>query len=93
MVLPMSSLRLPVPILDNPTPGSSAQALGGLTFSLRRGGRGDDGYAPRRSGGWCWRRGSSRRYMQNVPNELVNDGGGRVRGFPRPGDRDGLQLG
>ena len=33
MVLPMDSLRLPVPTLDNPSQASSAQALGGLTFS------------------------------------------------------------
>lgn len=33
-VLPMSSLRLPVPTLDNPSQASSAQVLGGLTFSF-----------------------------------------------------------
>ena len=31
-VLPMSSLRLPVPVLDNPTQSGTTQALGGLTF-------------------------------------------------------------
>ena len=33
-VLPMSSLRLPVPTLDNPSQASSTQVLGGLTFSF-----------------------------------------------------------
>lgn len=33
-VLPMTSLRMPVPILDNPSQNSAAQALGGLTFAL-----------------------------------------------------------
>lgn len=33
-VLPMSSLRLPVPTLDNPSQASGMQALGGLTFAF-----------------------------------------------------------
>lgn len=33
-VLPMSTLRLPVPTLDNPTQASGTQVLGGLTFSF-----------------------------------------------------------
>lgn len=34
MVLPMGSLRLDVPVLDNPSQASGAQALGGLTFAF-----------------------------------------------------------
>ena len=34
MVLPMGSLRLGVPVVDNPSQASGAQALGGLTFSF-----------------------------------------------------------
>jgi HK97 family phage major capsid protein len=33
-VLPMSSLRLPVPVLDNPSQSGGAGVLGGLTFSF-----------------------------------------------------------
>ena len=33
-VLPMSSLRMPIPTLDNPSQASTNQALGGLTFSF-----------------------------------------------------------
>lgn len=34
MVLPMGSLRLGVPVLDNPSQASGTQALGGLTFGF-----------------------------------------------------------
>jgi HK97 family phage major capsid protein len=34
MVLPMGAYRLKVPVLDNPSQASGAQALGGLTFSF-----------------------------------------------------------
>ena len=32
--VPMDSLRVPLPVLDNPSQASGAQALGGLTFSF-----------------------------------------------------------
>jgi HK97 family phage major capsid protein len=74
-VLPMSSLRLPVPLLDNASQASAAQALGGLTFAFTEeaapitasgSGFGQITLEARKAAG----------YMANVPNELIDDGAG-----------------
>ena len=79
-VLPMSSLRLPVPALDNASQASSNQALGGLTFSLA-----EEGAAIATSNPTFGRVVLEARkiaaYMQNVPNELVNDSAGPFGDF------------
>jgi HK97 family phage major capsid protein len=75
MVLPMSSLRLPIPVLDNPTQASSTQALGGLTFSFAEEGAALTSSAPS-FGRVVLEARKLAAYMQNVPNELVNDAAG-----------------
>jgi HK97 family phage major capsid protein len=80
MVLPMGSLRLPVPNLDNPSQASSAQALGGMTFAWTEEATAITPSAPafglsvleaRKAAG----------YLQSVPNELVSDGAGAFGDF------------
>jgi HK97 family phage major capsid protein len=73
-VLPMASLRLPVPLLDNPSQASSAQALGGLTFSFT-----EEGAAIAQSTPAFGRVVLEARKLAalcTAPNELVDDAAG-----------------
>ncbi len=79
-VLPMSSLRLPVPALDNASQASGNQALGGLTFSLAEEGAAITATNPT-FGRVVLEARKVAAYMQNVPNQLVNDGAGAFGDF------------
>jgi HK97 family phage major capsid protein len=72
MVLPMTTLRLPVPTLDNSSQAASAQALGGLTFAFT-----EESAAIATSNPNFGRTVLEARklaaYLANVPNELVDD--------------------
>jgi hypothetical protein len=70
--VPMDSLRVPIPLLDNPTQADGAQALGGMTFSLVEEGAtipasvptfGREALEARKVAG----------YLASVPNELIAD--------------------
>ena len=80
MVLPMSSLRLPVPILDNPSQSGTTEALGGLSFSFAEEGAALTATAPS-FGRVVLEARKFAAYMQNVPNELVNDAAGAFGDF------------
>ena len=71
-IVPMDSERVPLPSLENPSQASSAQALGGLTFSLIQEGAAWTGTTPNfgRVVLEAWKVGG---YLQNVPNELISD--------------------
>ena len=79
LVLPMGSLKLGVPVLDNPSQASGKQALGGLTFSFTEDGGAITPSAP----------GFARAVLEAqklaalvaVPNELVSDGAGALDDF------------
>jgi HK97 family phage major capsid protein len=71
-VITMDSLRVPVPVLDNPSQASSAQALGGLTFSMVQ----EATSIPATAAGFGRIDLEARKaaaYLANVPNELVTD--------------------
>ena len=72
MIIPMDSERVPVPILDNPSQASSAQALAGLTFSLVQEGVAIPATTPNfgRITLEAWRLAA---YMKGTPNELLRD--------------------
>lgn len=74
MVLPMSSLRLPVPILDNPSQASGAQALGGLTFSFTEEGAAIASSTP--AFGRMVLEARKLAGLMAVPNELADDAAG-----------------
>lgn len=71
-LVPMDSERTPIPALDNPSQASSAQALGGLTFSLVQEGQAYPVSTPNfgRVVLEAWKLGA---YMTGVPNELISD--------------------
>ena len=73
-VLPMSSLRLPVPILDNPSQASSAQALGGLTFAFTEEGAAIASSTP--SFARVVLEARKLAALMAVPNELADDAAG-----------------
>jgi len=79
-VLPMSSLRLPVPVLDNPTQASSTQVLGGLTFSFTEEGSAIAATTPA-FGRTVLEARKLAAYLQNVPNEFVADAAGAFGDF------------
>ena len=79
-VYPMSSLRLPVPFLDNASQASSAQALGGMTFAFAEEGAAITTSSPN-FGRLVLEARKLAAYLQNVPNELVNDGAGAFGDF------------
>ena len=79
-VLPMSSLKLPVPVLDNPSQSGTTQALGGLSFSFAEEGAALTATAPS-FGRVVLEARKFAAYMQNVPNELVHDGAGAFGDF------------
>ena len=70
--VPMDSERVPVPLLDNPSQASSAQALGGMTFSYVQEGAAFPATTPNfgRVVLEAWKVGG---YLQSVPNELMTD--------------------
>ena len=80
MVLPMGSLRLGVPALDNPSQQSGAQALGGLTFAVTQPGAPITASAPTFDKTTLEAR-SVKAYLKDTPNELVNDAAGAFGDF------------
>ncbi|HEV2375854.1 MAG TPA: phage major capsid protein [Streptosporangiaceae bacterium] len=80
MVLPMDSLRLPIPVLDNPTQNSGNQALGGLTFSFTEEGAAISASVPS-FGRTVLEAHKLAAYLQDVPNELVDDAAGPFGDF------------
>lgn len=78
-VLPMSSLRLPIPTLDNPSQASSTQALGGLTFSFTEEGAAIAATTP--SFGRVVLEARKLAALAAVPNELADDGAGAFGDF------------
>lgn len=71
-VVEMDSQRVPVPILDNPSQASSAQALGGMTFSFTEEGQAIPASVPNfgRLALEAW---PDKALLKNVPNELLAD--------------------
>lgn len=80
MVLPMGSLRLAVPNLDNPTQQSGTQALGGLEFSFVEPGSAIPATAPT-FGRTVLEANKFAGLLQNTPNELVEDAAGPLGDF------------
>src|ERR1700734_698711 len=76
MVLPMASAYLNVPVLDNPSQASGAQALGGLTFSFTE----DGGAIPSSTPGLARARLDVRKLaaLVGIPNELESDAAGAL---------------
>lgn len=79
MVLPMGSLRLGVPYVDNPSQQSGKQALGGLTFSFTDDGAQIPSSAP--GFGEALLRAQKLAALMPVPNELANDAAGALGDF------------
>jgi HK97 family phage major capsid protein len=79
MVLPMSSLRLPVPLLDNPSQASSAQALGGMTFAFTEEGAAIANSTP--GFGRVILEARKAAALMTVPNELADDAAGAFGDF------------
>jgi HK97 family phage major capsid protein len=80
MVLPMASLKLGVPYLDNPSQASGVQALGGMTFAWTAE---DAGITPSNPefGRAVLEARKAASYLQNVPDELVDDAAGALGDF------------
>lgn len=76
MVLPMGSLRLGVPLLDNPSQAGGGQALGGLTFSFVEDGAPIPSSTPRL--GRVKLEAQKLAALVSVPNELSSDAAGAV---------------
>jgi HK97 family phage major capsid protein len=72
LLIPMTSLREPIPYLDSESQASSAQALGGLTFAWT-----EEGAAIEPTAAQFGRLALEARkfaaYLANVPNELCDD--------------------
>lgn len=79
MVLPMGSLRLGVPYVDNPSQQSGKQALGGLTFSFVQDGAAITPTAP--GFGEAVLQAQKLAALMPVPNELANDAAGAFGDF------------
>ena len=73
-VLPMSSLRLPIPVLDNPSQSGTNQALGGLTFSFTEEGSAISKTAP--AFGRVVLEARKLAALCTAPNELADDAAG-----------------
>jgi HK97 family phage major capsid protein len=71
-VIPLDSQRVPVPTLENPSQASSAQALGGLTFSFTEEGQAIPASVPN-FGRVVLEAWPDKALLQNVPNELLAD--------------------
>ena len=68
----MDSLRVPIPVLDNPSQADGIQALGGLTFAMVAEGAGITPSVPE-FGRIALECRKAAAYLQDVPNELVDD--------------------
>lgn len=79
MVLPMGSLRLPLPVLDNTSQQGGSQALGGLTFSVTENGAQIAASAPQFGDAVLEARKLAA--LVPVPNELVSDAAGALHDF------------
>ncbi len=79
MVFPMSTLRLPVPFLDDPSQASGAQALGGLTFSFAEEGASITASTP--AFGRMVLEAKKLAALFAAPNELADDGAGAFGDF------------
>lgn len=79
MVLPMSSLRLPVPTLDNPSQASGTQALGGLTFAFAEEGAAIPSSTP--AFGRVVLEARKLAALMAAPNELADDAAGAFGDF------------
>jgi len=77
MVLPMGSLRLGMPYLDNPSQASGAQALGGMTFAWAAEGAAITPTAPEFGKAVLEAR-KAAAYLQHVPDELIDDAAGAI---------------
>lgn len=76
MVLPMGSLKLGVPVVDNPSQQNGAQALGGLTFSFVEN---DDAIPSSTPGlGRTILEAQKLAALVGIPNELVSDAAGAL---------------
>jgi HK97 family phage major capsid protein len=76
-VIPMDAYRVSIPLLDNPSQASGAQALGGLMFSLVEAGA----TIPVSNPGLGRMALEARKiaaYLQGVPNELADDAAGAM---------------
>lgn len=80
MVLPMTSERLTIPVLDNLTQASEAQALGGLNFSWTEESAGIMPSIPSFAAVTLEAR-KAAAYMQGVSNEFVADASGAFGDF------------
>jgi HK97 family phage major capsid protein len=72
MLLPMTTYRLGLPVLDNPSQANGAQALGGMSFAITEEGAGITPTAPS-FGRVALEARKMAGYLQNVPNELLSD--------------------
>lgn len=79
MVLPMDSLRLHLPVLDNPSQQNGSQALGGLVFSVVENGAQIAASAPQF--GQAVLEARKLAALVPVPNELVSDAAGALHDF------------
>jgi HK97 family phage major capsid protein len=80
MVLPMGSLRLGVPYLDNPSQANGAQSLGGMTFAWAAEGAPITPSNPA-FGKAALEARKAAAYLQSVPGELVDDAAGAFGDF------------
>jgi HK97 family phage major capsid protein len=80
MVLPMASLKLGIPNLDNPSQASGTQALGGLTFAWTEEGAAITPSAPE-FGRTTLEARKAAALLQDVPSELVEDAAGAFGDF------------
>ncbi len=83
LVIPMDSLRVPLPVVDNTSEASNAGVLGGMTFAIT-----EEGQAiPASSAGLSRVVLTARKLaglLQKVPNELIDDGGAAFDSFAGP---------
>jgi len=79
MVLPMTTYRLDVPVVDNPSQASGAQALGGLVFGFTRDGAPITPSAPRLARAVL--QAQKLAALVPVPNELASDAAGALGDF------------
>lgn len=80
LVLPMTTLRLAVPVVDNSAEASGAQALGGMTFAITEAGRQITASTATFDRAVLEAR-KLAGLLQEVPNELVDDGGAAFDSF------------
>lgn len=76
MVLPMGTLRMGAPVLDNPSQAGGRQALGGLTFSFVEDGAAIPSSTP--GLGRALLEAQKLAALVGIPNELVSDAAGAL---------------